>query len=43
MFFMIFMVCFCLSILVDKTRVKLLPFEDEPGSDYINANYALVR
>ncbi|XP_071136894.1 receptor-type tyrosine-protein phosphatase O-like [Mytilus edulis] len=25
----------------DKTRVKLLPFEDEPGSDYINANYAL--
>ncbi|XP_063404500.1 receptor-type tyrosine-protein phosphatase alpha-like [Mytilus trossulus] len=31
----------CLSILVDKTRVKLLPFEDEPGSDYINANYAL--
>lgn len=27
----------------DHSRVKLLPTDDEDGSDYINANYIPVR
>ena len=27
----------------DHSRVKLLPVDDEEGSDYINANYIMVR
>ena len=27
----------------DYTRVKLASIDDEPGSDYINANYVHVR
>ena len=27
----------------DKSRVKLLPTDDEEGSDYINASYLPVR
>ena len=28
--------------LVDDTRVKLLPYKNEEGSDYINGNYMMV-
>jgi hypothetical protein len=28
---------------VDETRVKLIPFDDEDGSDYINASYVSVN
>ena len=28
---------------VDHSRVKLLPLDDEEGSDFINANYIPVR
>ena len=31
-----------LILLVDYTRVKLSSVDDEPGSDYINANYIHV-
>ena len=27
----------------DHTRVKLMPVDDLVGSDYINANYMMVR
>lgn len=34
---------YCLIFAGDHTRVKLIPTDDEEGSDYINANYLPVR
>lgn len=34
--------CFLFSVLVDHSRVKILPVDDIEGSDYINANYIPV-
>ena len=31
------------SVVDDHSRVKLLPMDDEEGSDYINANYIPVN
>jgi len=34
---------FNVHVAVDHSRVKLLPADEEEGSDYINANYMPVR
>ena len=34
---------FLMHILVDHSRVKLIPFDDEEGSDFINASYIPVK